>query len=322
MPQHKKQLVAFLDLLGFRHYYDIILNQKKPDSKEHASRVIGHLYQSYMSRLRESISKSYKIMSKSADKNGLGLSKEIQDSILNPKIISISDSIILAIDCDESTIVFAYMLLVNALLLLFDETMKPDYMPGELKKYNMSIFCPIRGGISYDYAALDFETKDPMLYGIAFYKAYKLEAKAGWPRVVLDDELSQILAQNKTCLESLSKTGDPDCPLYFDVLKMKFESIIKKFSKIEDKRTLASDFLRKHHMYLILNARQASMLCKYEYTSYKKIFPKYEAWAVNYNYHIQQIIEKEKGLAKILNPLIIDMNDLLRIFDNYEYEAQ
>lgn len=316
----KKQLVAFLDLMGFSHYYDMILRQKNEDSKLVASAVIGQLYRSYMSRLKNAISMSYEKMANALNEQDRDLFRKKFDSVLNPHIISFSDSIIIAIDCREDEIVTAYMLLANALLLLCDETMKPDYMPEDLKKYNLSIFCPIRGGISYDYAELSLNERDPMIYGLAFYRAHKIESKAGWPRIVIDKELSHILSSNRTCIDSLSDSDiKGEFGTYLDILKMKYKVVISRIANIEAKRDVAQTFANIHKKYIELNARQASMLCKYGYTNVKNLKPKYESWIENYNQRIQWGIDNDKDISDTLKKFLIEPNFLDMTFENYEF---
>lgn len=319
MNKSHKQIVAFLDLLGFSHNYDIIERQKKDDSKKFASLAIGRLYRFYMDRLQMAITESCKEMKDFLDRNTeKTFDQEFLDSVLNPHILTISDSIVIAMDCDDDHVNLAYMFLTNFLLRLTDETMKSDHMFDELKKYGLSIFNPIRGGLAYDYAELNFHNQTPMIYGIAYNKAYKLEGAAGWPRIAVDPELSKILLSSEWNVNSLSETSEEGVSVYFDVLKFKYLQMIKKISNVDGQQQLIRDFATRHKKYIELNTRQASMLVKYDYVKREKLYPKYENWISYYNDRMKWLIQNDSNLSQVAASLVIKDDFLNSVFDDYE----
>lgn len=302
-----KQLVAYIDLLGFSYFYEAIKLQKKADSERFAFLAVNELYQSYIGRLKTSIAKAIKDIQ---DKIGQGMDfdSDFLQSISTPHILAISDSIIIAIDCTEKNVVATYMILANALLMLTEETMKSDYMQDYLKKYNLAIFCPVRGGIAFDYSKVNLTGSSPYLYGPAFYRAYRLEKKATWPRIAIDPDLNRVLSQNNLTQNSLDDGAEFGEIPFFDIMKFLYTQIIQNVSESGTRNDIIEDVAKRFKAYIELNAQHASFLSILPTHTHKdtvRLREIYSEWIYYYNKRINWLIQHTTPRSETAESLLI-----------------
>jgi len=319
MTDGRYQLIAYLDLLGFSNYYAYIkkIEMAKRDEKT-AFAFFNILYRKYIDRLIASVNLVPRnISSDNDEKNILStLSESIQ-------VLPISDSIIIAVDCESKTIMQAYWLVSFMLLLTLDEMMKADFIQDEIKKLGFSIFNPIRGGMSFGLSETNLTKSPPFIFSVPYNEAYEIEkGKSCWPRITLSDSITQQVKD--TYIGKISLSYDAEIKLnYFDPLKFKYFFFAKSkavnLPNKQDRIALVSKFAQDYKFYVELNAKGAAVLYHDLIKNYDKdgekraesLLDKYKKWILYYNDRIRWLIENDTDFN--------DCHDLLISDEIYNY---
>lgn len=300
--KEQKQLVAFLDLLGFGERYDLINRQTIEDTKKYLFHTSHQLYNVYLDRIKAALKIGFVIVQEARPELLKDLDENFLDSLSNPHFFPISDCFIIAIDCDDSNVSLAYLVLSNCLAFAIEEIMIFRNFREDVEKMKLPVFNPIRGGISYGFSEINLKYGTLHIYSLPYYEAVCIEKEASWPRIGISKHLTKILSPFYR--ESIAECSGKLMGSFFDIAYFKY-NISQSISNQKEKITFLENFSNIFKNYIIFNAEHCALTLQSETNKErrKKLSDKYQSWTEYYNDRVSQLIT--------IDPLFIGRTDLL-----------
>ena len=304
MSNNSKQLVIFLDFWGFKKYYEYVAIQTKPKSQEYLFKAFFGLYHGYIARLKSALDSLPQFIKEKHDNSKL-------DFLKNTQILTISDSIVITIDCADDSINDAFAFACFLLLRVIDESVKTETHIQDFKKFGHLFYLPIRGGVSYGPSIANLKSAPPFIFSCAYNDAVVLEKQAAWPRILIDRDLAERIKSNPFYEHSISEDG---IDKYYDFLKFKYQMFLNNmrvsFSKKEDRIRFLEQSAMPYRQHIEMCTKEAGLF----YTYYIKkngseddcpVDPKkYGKWINYYNDRINWLVENDADF-KSRNDLLI-----------------
>jgi len=292
-----KQLVIFLDFWGFKKYYDFVSRQKKPESQEYLFKAFFGLYHGYITRIREALNTLPQTFK--GKFNGTKL-----DFIKKTQILTVSDSIVIAIDCKDENVESAFIFACFLLLRAIDESVKTDSQIEDFEKFGYLFYLPIRGGISYGYSITNLGSSPPFVFSSAYNDAVALEKRAAWPRILIEEKLAQKLKLNPLAESALNEN---ELDIFFDPLKFKYHCYFNNPKILFENKEARIEFLENsllpYKRHLEMCTKEGGLLYKHYINEYNcdegcpVDAKKYKSWISYYNESVNLLISNDPNFS-------------------------
>lgn len=301
-----KQLAIFLDFWGFKKYYEYISRQKKPESQEHLFKAFFCLYHGYINRITEALNSLPQLIKEKHKGTELNFIK-------NTQILTISDSIVITIDCTDENVGSAFIFASFLLSRVIDESIKTETHIEEFEKFNYLFYLPIRGGMSCGYSITNLKSVPPFLFSCAYNDAVALEKRAAWPRILIDNRLAQTVKTNPIAELAISEEGTEK---FFDPLKFKYQLFLNNpemsFKNMEDRIGFLEQVALPYKQHIEMCTKEAGNFYRNHIDTHKSdegcpVDPqKYRCWIEYYNDRINWLVNNDKDFTAREDLLISD----------------
>lgn len=294
----KKQLVAFIDLLGFQDFYEIIKRQKTEEGLKMTFRNFDGLYNRYLDMLKECL------LGQLASFSGLSFKEKKFKLGKDFQVLAISDCIIIVFDCNEETLPAYFLELSFVLAMLFQRLANRDFIAEHIQDFHYSLFLPIRGGISYDYSNISFNTQTPYIFSSAYNEAVSIEKRACWPRVGISQMLLEKFENKIPFNEIICREFENDEFPFIDQGAV-ILAMANRLSPETERNNFIERAVKHFREYIILNIRSCAIIYETKPNN-RKVKNIYNKWVNFFNNRVSWLLENEMYFATKQELLIND----------------